>query len=41
MRCEVPTLVIVRITIFEHMTSCHLVESDKHLEGTRCLQVSE
>jgi hypothetical protein len=26
MRSEVPTLVTVRITIFEHMTSCHLLE---------------
>jgi hypothetical protein len=38
MRSEVPTLVIVRITIFEHMTSCHLLETDKHFEGNNCLQ---
>jgi len=38
MRSEVPTLVTIRITIFEHMTSCHLLETDKHFEGTGCLQ---
>ena len=38
MRSEVPTLVTVRITIFEHMTLCPLLETDKHFEGTSCLQ---
>ena len=37
MRSEVPTLVIVRITIFEHMASCHLLEADKCFEETSCL----
>jgi len=34
MRSEVPT---VRIVIFEHMISCHLLLTDKHFEGTSCL----
>ena len=38
MRSEVPTLVTVRITIFEHMSPCHLLETNKHFEGTGCLQ---
>jgi hypothetical protein len=38
MRSEVPTLITVRITIFEHMTLCHLLETDKRFEGTSCLQ---
>jgi len=38
MRSEVPTLVIVRITIFEHMASCHLLEADKCFEETSCLK---
>jgi hypothetical protein len=38
MRSGVPTPVIVRITIFEHMPSCHLPKTDKHFEGTSCLQ---
>jgi len=38
MRSKFPTLVTVRITVFEHMTLCHLLETDKHLEGTSCLQ---
>jgi hypothetical protein len=38
MRSEAPTLVIVRITIFGHMTSCHLLEIDKRFEGNNCLQ---
>jgi hypothetical protein len=35
---EVPTLVSVRVTIFEHMTLCCLLETDRHFEGTNCQQ---
>jgi len=38
MRSEVPTLVTVRITIFEYMIPCRLLETDKHFNGTSCLQ---
>jgi len=31
MRSEVPTAVTVRFTIFEHMTLCHLLETDSIL----------
>jgi hypothetical protein len=31
MRSDVPTAVTVRITIFQHMTLCHLLETDSIL----------
>jgi len=38
MRSQIPTVLTVRITIFQHMTSCHLLDTDKHFQGTSCLQ---
>jgi len=34
----VPTVLTVRIIIFQHMTSCYLLDTDKHFQGTSCLQ---